>query len=129
MTLKLNMADIWVSNSKTPIFCYAKGTILLFLIVSLAVAHAQPVSFDYSGFGHADKQQPELDGDAAIVDFDYSIRLTRNLGVNSVLVESQVPNVSNFGTRAQIKCMTLLPNFHLLYIQLRVFMEMVWHSS
>ncbi|PNY11541.1 L-type lectin-domain containing receptor kinase IX.1-like protein, partial [Trifolium pratense] len=57
------------------IFCYARETILLFLIVPLA--HAHPVSFHYPRFSNNSKDQPRLEGDATIVDSDYVIRLTR----------------------------------------------------
>ncbi|AES90558.1 putative protein kinase RLK-Pelle-L-LEC family [Medicago truncatula] len=57
-----------------PIFCYARGTIMLFLIIPLA--HAHLVSFDYPMFNHNCKELPELDGDATIEDSDNIIQLT-----------------------------------------------------
>lgn len=56
------------------IFCYARGTVLLFLIVPLA--HAHFVSFDYPMFSHDCKEPPELDGDANIDDSNHLIWLT-----------------------------------------------------
>ncbi|GAU49822.1 hypothetical protein TSUD_85460 [Trifolium subterraneum] len=75
--MKLNNSDIAKLDTMVHIFCYARETILLFLIVPLA--HAYPVSFHYPRFSKNSKDQPKLEGDAAIVDSDYVIRLTRYL--------------------------------------------------
>ncbi|CAJ2678223.1 unnamed protein product [Trifolium pratense] len=57
-----------------PIFYYARGTILLFLVVLLA--HAHLVSFDYPMFIHNREEPLEFDGAATVEDFDYAIQLT-----------------------------------------------------
>ncbi|PNX86672.1 L-type lectin-domain containing receptor kinase IX.1-like protein, partial [Trifolium pratense] len=56
-----------------PIFCYARGTILLFLTV---LAHANLVSSDYPMFSHNCDLPLEFHGHATIEDYDYVFRLT-----------------------------------------------------
>ncbi|WJX46469.1 non-specific serine/threonine protein kinase [Trifolium repens] len=58
------------------IFCYARETILLILIVPLA--HVHPVSFDYPMFGDDNKDPPKLQGDA--IEDTNVIRLTGHPG-------------------------------------------------
>ncbi|GAU30521.1 hypothetical protein TSUD_65310 [Trifolium subterraneum] len=57
-----------------PMFYYARGTILIFILV--LVAHAHLVSFDYPMFSHNCEEPLEFDGDATIEDFDYTTQLT-----------------------------------------------------